>query len=119
MEFKVLETHRLVLPGDLNQYGSLFGGRLLAWIDEAAWIAASTEFPHCQFVTIAMDKVEFRHGVGEGTILRIRCEMLRKGRTSVTYRVEAADARNAPERSVFQTNVTFVSVDDTGAKREI
>jgi acyl-CoA hydrolase len=119
LEFKVLETHRLVLPGDLNQYGSLFGGRLLAWIDEAAWIAASTEFPHCQFVTIAMDKVEFRHGVGEGTILRIRCGMLRKGRTSVTYRVEAADARNAPERSVFQTNVTFVSVDDTGAKREI
>jgi acyl-CoA hydrolase len=45
--------------------------------------------------------------------------MLRKGRTSVTYRVEAADARNAPERAVFQTNVTFVSVDDTGAKREI
>ena len=79
-----METHRLVLPGDLNQYGSLFGGRLLSWVDEAAWIAASSEFPHCQFVTIAMDKVEFRHGVGDGTILRIACEMTRKGSTSVT-----------------------------------
>ena len=69
-----METHHLVLPGDLNQYGSLFGGRLLSWVDEAAWIAASAEFPHCQFVTIAMDKVEFRHGVGDGTILRIACE---------------------------------------------
>lgn len=114
-----METHRLILPGDLNQYGSLFGGRLLAWVDEAAWIAASAEFPHCQFVTIAMDKVEFRHAVGEGTILRIRCELLRKGKTSVTYKVEAADARGAPECPVFHTNVTFVSVDDSGGKKEI
>jgi hypothetical protein len=49
----------LVLPGDLNHYGFLFGGRLLAWIDEASWIAASLDYPHCQFVTVALDAVEF------------------------------------------------------------
>ena len=114
-----METHRLVLPGDLNQYGSLFGGRLLSWVDEAAWIAASAEFPHCQFVTIAMDKVEFRHGVGDGTILRIACEMTRLGKTSVTYQVRVFDAKNAPTVPVFQTNVTFVSVNDYGEKRAI
>ena len=114
-----METHHLVLPGDLNQYGSLFGGRLLSWVDEAAWIAASAEFPHCQFVTIAMDKVEFRHGVGDGTILRIACEMTRKGSTSVTYQVRVSDAKNAPDVPVFQTNVTFVSVNDRGEKRAI
>ncbi|QTN33673.1 acyl-CoA thioesterase [Akkermansiaceae bacterium] len=114
-----METHRLVLPGDLNQYGSLFGGRLLSWVDEAAWIAASAEFPHCQFVTIAMDKVEFRHGVGDGTILCIACEMTRKGTTSVTYRVRVTDVRNAPDIPVFQTNVSFVSVNDRGEKRPI
>lgn len=114
-----METHHLVLPGDLNHYGSLFGGRLLSWVDEAAWIAASAEFPHCQFVTIAMDKVEFRHGVGDGTILRIACEMTRLGKTSVTYQVHVSDAKNAPEISVFQTQVTFVSVNDRGEKRAI
>lgn len=114
-----METHRLVLPGDLNHYGSLFGGRMLAWVDEAAWIAASAEFPHCQFVTIAMDKVEFRQGVGDGTILRINCVRTKKGRTSLTYQVSVTDVRNAPEVPVFQTNVTFVSVDDRGGKREI
>ncbi len=36
-----MQTHRLVLPEDLNQYGFLFGGRLTAWIDETSWIAAS------------------------------------------------------------------------------
>ena len=30
-----METHRLVLPEDLNQFGFLFGGRLLSWVDEA------------------------------------------------------------------------------------
>ncbi len=114
-----METHRLVLPGDLNQYGSLFGGRLLSWVDEAAWIAASAQFPHCQFVTIAMEKVEFRHGVGDGTILRIACEMTRKGNTSVTYRVRVSDVKNAPEIPVFQTHVTFVSLNDCGEKRAI
>jgi len=114
-----LETHHLVLPGDLNHYGSLFGGRLLAWIDEAAWIAASTEFPHCQFVTIGMDKIEFRHGVGDGTILRIKCENVKRGNTSVTYEVAVTDVKNASEVPIFQTSVTFVSVNDQGKKMAI
>ncbi|MFK7850585.1 MAG: acyl-CoA thioesterase [Akkermansiaceae bacterium] len=114
-----METHRLVLPGDLNQYGSLFGGRLLAWIDEAAWIAASTEFPHCQFVTVGMDKIEFRQGVGDGTILRISCELASKGETSATYQVSVADVKRADGSPVFQTKVTFVSVNDRGEKRKI
>lgn len=114
-----METHRLVLPGDLNHYGSLFGGRLLSWVDEAAWIAASAEFPHCQFVTIGMDRVEFRHGVADGTILRIACTRTSKGRTSVTYEVIVAVVRIAPENAIFRTNVTFVSVDDQGAKTAI
>jgi acyl-CoA hydrolase len=116
---KPMETHRLVLPGDLNHYGSLFGGRLFSWIDEAAWIAASVEFPHCQFVTIGMDKVEFRHGVRDGTILRIRCDRAHKGRTSVTYSVSVTDVKTAPDTAVFQTKVSFVSVNDRGEKREI
>jgi acyl-CoA hydrolase len=114
-----LETHHLVLPADLNQYGSLFGGRMLAWVDEAAWIAASAEFPHCQFVTIAMDKVEFRQGVTDGTILKIVCTLVRKGKTSVSYQVEVSDAKQASSSPVFQTKVSFVSVNDRGEKREI
>jgi acyl-CoA hydrolase len=92
---------------------------MLAWVDEAAWIAASAEFPHCQLVTIAMDKVEFRQGVGDGTILKINCSLARKGTTSLTYQVVVTDAKSAIEIPVFQTNVTFVSVNDIGAKRAI
>lgn len=114
-----METQRLVLPEDLNHLGFLFGGRLLAWVDEACWIAASLDYPHCQFVTIGMDRVEFRHSVREGTILSIACEREKEGSTSVTYRVEVLDRRNPSTPPIFSTQVTYVSVDDTGRKRTI
>lgn len=112
-----METHRLVLPGDLNQYGFLFGGRLLAWIDEASWIAASLEFPDCRFVTKAMDTVTFHHSVREGSILQIRCQRSHLGTTSVTYSVEVTDQAN--QTPIFSTKVTFVSVDPQGSKHPI
>ncbi len=113
-----METHRLVLPGDLNHYGFVFGGQLLAWVDEASWIAASLDYPHCQFVTVAMDTVEFHHSVRDGTILKISCKQVREGNTSITYGVKVFDQR-AGENPIFSTNVTFVSVDDEGRKRSI
>lgn len=113
-----METHRLVLPSDLNQYGFLFGGRILAWVDEASWIAASMEFPHCQFVTRAMDTVAFHHSVREGTILRIRAQRSHLGTTSVSYDMTVTDAK-LTSPPLFSTRVTLVSVDDEGRKRPI
>lgn len=113
-----MDTHRLVLPGDLNHYGFLFGGRLLAWVDEASWIAASLDFPHCQFVTVAMDTVEFHHSVREGAILKISCLRESEGNTSATYAVSVMDERIG-QTPIFSTNVTFVSIDDAGQKRSI
>ena len=113
-----MQSHRLVLPGDLNHYGFLFGGRLLAWIDEASWIAASLDYPHCQFVTVAMDTVQFRHSVRDGTILGISCTCEKEGTTSVSYQVNVVDERAGPE-PIFSTLITFVSVNDEGHKRPI
>jgi acyl-CoA hydrolase len=114
-----METQRLVLPGDLNHLGFLFGGRLLAWVDEACWIAASLDYPHCQFVTVGMNKVEFHHSVREGAILSICCEKEREGRTSVTYRVDVMDRLSPGSSPIFGTQVTYVSVDDAGRKSAI
>ena len=113
-----METHRLVLPGDLNQYGYLFGGRLLAWVDEASWIAASLDYPQCKFVTVAMDRVEFHHSVRDGTILRFHCARVNEGTTSVTYSVNVSDEKSDP-RPIFSTRITFVSVTDSGTKKPL
>lgn len=114
-----METQRLVLPEDLNQFGFLFGGRLLSWIDEASWIAASLDFPACRFVTIGMDEVVFRHSVREGTILIIESEKIHQGNSSVTYQVIVRRGRDPESDCLFSTKVTFVNVDNNGEKATI
>jgi acyl-CoA hydrolase len=110
------ETHRLVLTEDLNQYGLLFGGRLLSWVDEASFIAASLEYPQRKFVTIGMDEVAFKFGVKNGSILVIRSQRKRLGKTSVTYTVEVFRGSDENDTQIFTTNVTFVNVDEAGVK---
>jgi len=115
-----MENHKLVLPENLNQYGYLFGGDLLKWVDEFAWMAASLEHPGCSFVTLAMDKVEFRQSVRKGTILRFVADLSKTGNTSVQYAVTAfsGNTSNADE-PIFSTHVTLVNVDQHGCKKKL
>lgn len=116
-----MENYKLVRPEHLNHFGYLFGGNLLRWVDEVAWIAASLDFPECKFVTIALDKVEFRKSIKEGTILRFFAEKVRIGTTSVQYTVNVFDEgiKADNREKVFSTNVTLVSLDDKGNKTNI
>lgn len=114
-----MKTHRLVLPEDLNQFGFLFGGRLLSWVDEASWIAASLDYPDCQFVTIGMEAVSFRHSVREGTILEIESRCVKEGRTSASYQVHVKRGRDPHGEVIFSTQVTFVNVDQDGQKQSL
>ena len=113
-----MENHKLVLPEHLNHFGDLFGGHLLRWVDEVAWIAASLDSPGYHFVTVAMDRVEFHQGVQEGAILRFETERVHRGNTSVRYEVEVRRAGEDDKGSdpVFSTCVTLVRVDDQGRK---
>ena len=107
------------MPGDLNQYGFLFGGRMLSWVDEACWIAASLDYPNSRFVTVGMDHIEFRHGVEEGVILEIDCNKMKQGHTSVSYQVEVSRGGNEEKSLIFSTCVSFVNVDQNGVKLAI
>jgi acyl-CoA hydrolase len=111
-----METYKLVMPENLNHFGALFGGYMLMWVDEIAWMAASLEYPHCEFVTIGMDTVEFKHAVREGTILRFRVSRVRIGKTSVTYLVDVTPGNRQPSHSIFSTHVTLVRVGKDGQK---
>jgi len=113
-----MENHKLILPEHLNHYGFLFGGHLLKWVDETAWIAASLDYPGCNFVTVAMDYVEFRESVKQGTILKFIVKKTRAGRTSVSYRAEVYRANfiAGEDGLIFITLVTFVRIDRDGNK---
>ncbi len=114
-----MESYKLVLPEHLNHYGFLFGGYLLKFTDEVAWIAATLDYPGYLFVTIAMDKVEFRKSVREGTILRFRCLRVHEGRTSVRYQVEVFRSEEEDAETIFSTTVTLVRVDENGEKKPL
>jgi acyl-CoA hydrolase len=114
----VMTTYKLVLPEHLNQYGFLFGGNLLKWIDEAGWMAASLDFPGHRFVTVGLDRVEFRKGAQGGNVLRFDVVRERTGTTSVTYSVSVTRRRleTGDDEDIFATHITFVRVDEHGAK---
>ncbi|MCB1224886.1 MAG: acyl-CoA thioesterase [Verrucomicrobiales bacterium] len=113
-----MENRRLVLPEHLNHFGFLFGGQLLRWVDETAWIAATRDFPGCRLLTVALDEVVFRKSVQQGTVLRLETQRSKTGRTSVTYEVQvfAESIETGAEDPVFTTQVTLVRVAETGQK---
>jgi len=110
--------YTLVRTEHLNHQGYLFGGAMLKWADEFAWIAASRDFPGCTLVTIAMNDIVFKQRVANGSILRFQVLPLRQGSTSVRYSVEvfADEPGAAAEKRVFSTEITFVRVDAQGRK---
>ncbi|MFP4356778.1 MAG: acyl-CoA thioesterase [Phycisphaerae bacterium] len=113
-----MDNYTIVRPEFLNHHGSLFGGQMLKWVDEFAWLTAARDFPHCRLVTIAMDDIVFRHPAPSGSILRFHIAPANQGTTSITYSVEVfADEPGADvEKSIFSTTVTFVRIDETGNK---
>jgi acyl-CoA hydrolase len=116
-----MDHRKLVLPEHMNDQGSLFGGYLLKWLDEFAYITASMDHPGHRFVTIALNNVEFKHQIRCGQILRFSVNESRLGKTSVEYLVdvfgENDDARH--KGALFATKITFVNVTESGEKQEI
>jgi len=113
-----MENHTIIRPEHLNHYGYLFGGVMLKWADEFAWIAASSDYPDCSLVTIAMDNVEFRKRISNGSILRFKINRIKQGTTSAQYLIEvfAKEQTSFEENKVFSTKITFVRIDESGNK---
>lgn len=113
-----MDHYTLVRPEHLNHQGFLFGGCMLKWVDEYAWLTASLDFDGCALVTVAMDSIVFKERVLNGSILRFSILPRAQGRTSVRYSVEVFS--DEPEmtrgRKVFSTLITFVRVDEHGNK---
>jgi acyl-CoA hydrolase len=116
-----MEHYKIVLPEYMNDQGSLFGGYLLKWLDEFAYVTVNIEFPGHHFVTIALDNVTFNNPIACGQILRFVITRARLGKTSVDYDVEVftESSSNAAKGVVFATRITFVNVDENGKKSTI
>ena len=74
----------MVAAKDLNSNGSLFGGRLLAWIDEEAFIFSACQLKDDSVVTRYISNIEFLSTARIGDIVEIGMEVVDMGRTSIT-----------------------------------
>lgn len=104
---------KIVMPGDLNGASTLFGGRALAWIDEATAIYAMSMLKKTNLVTKVMGKVDFIAPAHQNDILEIGVEITRVGRTSVTLDCEL---RNLTTQKVMVAveGIVFVAVGKDG-----
>jgi acyl-CoA hydrolase len=116
-----MDTFTIVRTEHLNHFGYLFGGQLLKWVDESAWLVAARDFSGYRLVTRAMERISFKTRVVNGSILRFRVLPWRQGTTSVTYSVDvfADEPGAALEKHVFSNRVTFACVDAKGKKRAL
>lgn len=103
----------LVRPEHLNHHGFLFGGRLLEWLDEQAYIAAICLCsPKANLVTIGIDRVEFKKSVAQGGIIHFRSCVVHVGTTSIT--AYTGVNRHPRGEEIFSAYTTFVALDAAG-----
>ena len=107
------KTRVLMMPRDTNPAGTIFGGVILSYIDQAG--AEEARYHGAQkVVTVAMKEVVFLEPVFVGDLVSFYTELLRRGRTSIAVRVKVNAARHwnrSEEVHVTEAEITYVNID--------
>ncbi|TNE55170.1 MAG: acyl-CoA thioesterase [Bacteroidetes bacterium] len=103
-------SRKLIKPEDLNANNTLFGGKLLQWIDEEAGIYAMTKLDSPKVVTKYMSEINFVSSARQADVIEIGLRFIAVGRTSITF---ACEVRNLFTRKTIITidRIVFVNVD--------
>lgn len=114
-ENRTLALRVMTLTRDTNQYGTIFGGIILSYIDQAGFVEARRHGRH-RWVTASIDRVDFHQPVHLGDVVNCYACTTRLGRTSVTVcvDVEAERYETGDTVSVTTATITMVAVDSTG-----
>lgn len=101
---------------DIGVSGNLFGGIMMAWVDEAASVFACQVCHTPNMVTLKVEEVIFKKKIKVGYLIRIYAEVLQMGRSSITLAIEArkGSVYSGEEEVMLNTRVTFVRVDEAG-----
>lgn len=106
----------LVRPEHLNGANALFGGTLLAWIDEATAIAAIEKVGSINVATVAMSNIVFEQPVRRGDLVRIAVTLVAVGNTSLAFRVKVTK-RGSRKPVITVERVVYVALDKEGRPR--
>ena len=105
----------VMMPRDTNPLGSIFGGVILSYIDQAGALGARREvvraggaLPH--LVTVALNRVEFHKPVQVGDVVRFLTRLVRVGRTSITMQIVVEVERDTEVFQVTESEAVYVGV---------
>jgi acyl-CoA thioesterase YciA len=106
----------MTLPRDTNQYGTIFGGVILSYIDQAGFVEARRHGVH-RWVTASLERVDFKAPVHLGDTVNFFASTLRTGTTSVTVQIDVEAERYTTGNCVPVTSatLTMVAIDASGA----
>ena len=106
-------TRKWVKPEDLNPNKSLFGGKLLAWIDEEAALYSIIQLENPHVVTKFMSEINFTASAKEGDIIEIGLEVVKFGKSSLVLRCEVRN-KMTHQTIITVDNITMVNLDVDG-----
>ncbi len=109
---KELQFRYLVCAPDLNAHGTLHGGVLLRWIDEAAGMHAR-KLTNRVCVTRFIEAINFVSKAKLGDIMLVTTYITNVGRTSIEFGVDVKE--DISKRSIATIDkIIFVSIDHQG-----
>ncbi len=106
----------VMMPKDTNALGTIFGGVILNYVDQAGVVEAHRH-SNRKLVTVAMHEVKFIAPVLVGDLVSFYTETLKVGATSITVRVTVDAKRGEPPHQdvrVTQAEVVYVAIDEKG-----
>lgn len=111
-----LITSYLCKTSDIGVHSNMFGGNILALIDQTSAIYASMICDTPRMVTIKIDELVFKKPVKQGNILMIYANVKEFGNTSITLYIEVRkhNVYTGFQDVVMHTNIKFVRIDDEG-----
>lgn len=109
-------TRKWVKPEDLNPNKTLFGGKLLAWIDEEAALYSIVQLENSHVVTKHMSEINFMSSAREGDIVEIGIEVVKFGRTSLVLQCEVRN-KMTHETIITVDRITMVNLDEDGSPK--
>lgn len=106
-------SRKLIKPEDLNAHGTLFGGSVLAWIDEEAAIYVICQLGKGNIATKFMSEIDFVSSAKLGDIIEIGMQTVAFGRTSITVRCEVRH-KFTLQPIIKIEKIVFVHLDNEG-----
>lgn len=87
IEATKVTVYKAVFPAETNHHNTMFGGNVMAMMDEIAFLTA-TRFSRKSLVTVSSNRIDFTSPIPSGTIIKLEGKVIRLGSTSIDVQVD-------------------------------